>query len=153
MDPIIFTIDAIPRGQGRARVSSFGGFARAYKAAEDRNHETTLAALAAPHRPSEPLDCPLAVEIVAVMPRNKHLSRVSKKTGEPLADPARLPHTSKPDADNIAKAVLDALKSWWRDDAQVCRVVCEKVIAAFDEQPHYEIRVSEFDIGTPEVER
>jgi Holliday junction resolvase RusA-like endonuclease len=147
MNHVTFRIDAIPRGQGRARVSSFGGFARAYKDKVDVQHETTLAALAAPHRPVVPLDCPIAVDIVAVMPRSKHLSRVSKKTGLPLADPARIPHTAKPDADNIAKGVLDALKGWWRDDAQVCDVRCTKLVAAFGEQPHYEIRVSRFEVA------
>ena len=35
-------------------------------------------------------------------------------------------HTQKPDADNIAKAILDALKDHWKDDAQVARLSIDK---------------------------
>ena len=34
----------------------------------------------------------------------------------------RIPHTAKPDADNVVKAVMDALTQigMWRDDALIC---------------------------------
>jgi len=35
-------------------------------------------------------------------------------------------HTQKPDADNIAKSVLDALKEHWADDCQVCWLTVRK---------------------------
>jgi len=33
-----------------------------------------------------------------------------------------MPHAQKPDADNVAKAVLDALCDHWKDDCQVFRL-------------------------------
>jgi Holliday junction resolvase RusA-like endonuclease len=36
-------------------------------------------------------------------------------------------HTSVPDVDNVAKLVMDGLKSCWRDDSQIARLVAEKV--------------------------
>ena len=35
-------------------------------------------------------------------------------------------HTQKPDVDNVAKAILDALKDRWRDDTQVARLTVDK---------------------------
>jgi Holliday junction resolvase RusA-like endonuclease len=35
-------------------------------------------------------------------------------------------HTQKPDVDNVAKAILDALKNRWRDDTQVARLTVDK---------------------------
>lgn len=78
------------------------------------------------------LDRPLRVALVSVVHRPKHLRR--KK------DPAaRIPCTTRPDADNYLKAVLDAISATglWVDDARVvdCRTV--KVYAAKDgEEPH-----------------
>lgn len=41
------------------------------------------------------------------------------------------PHTSRPDADNVVKIVLDALNGIvWRDDAQVVRITASKHYSA-----------------------
>ena len=38
-----------------------------------------------------------------------------------------LPHTQKPDIDNLIKAILDGLNgAAWEDDAQVCKVTASK---------------------------
>ncbi len=38
-----------------------------------------------------------------------------------------LPHTQKPDIDNLIKAILDGLNGVaWKDDAQVCKVTASK---------------------------
>jgi Holliday junction resolvase RusA-like endonuclease len=51
---------------------------------------------------------------------------------------------SKPDGDNVAKLVLDAMnKLVWRDDSQVVLLEVLKMIAAGDEQPHLEITITE----------
>jgi len=56
---------------------------------------------------------PVDVEIAAVFAMPKSWS---KKKRDAMACSL---HTQKPDADNIAKAVLDALSAFWTDDAQV----------------------------------
>jgi Holliday junction resolvase RusA-like endonuclease len=77
--------------------------------------------------PFEPIDGPVAVTLLFLFPRPTRLRW--KKRPMP-----REPHTSKPDIENLAKAVLDALKSiLFLDDAQVCRLVIEKHYAAADE--------------------
>ena len=53
-------------------------------------------------------------------------------------------HSSKPDRDNLDKAVMDALKGLaWIDDSQVCQGEIQKWIAAGDEQPHALILITE----------
>tara|TARA_R110000868_G_scaffold409978_1_gene696760 strand:- start:46 stop:399 length:354 start_codon:yes stop_codon:yes gene_type:complete len=113
-----------------------------YKAGKDRDNESTIAALAAPHKPPYPITTAVSVSFVAVMPRPKALCSVSKRTGLPLNDTAGYAHTSKPDVDNLAKALLDALKSWWCDDSQVYSLTGKKMVAAYGEQPHWEVTVT-----------
>jgi Holliday junction resolvase RusA-like endonuclease len=83
-----------------------------------------------------PLDCPLSVRLVFVMPRPSALQWKTR----PMP---RLPHAKKPDVDNLTKSVLDALTGLlWLDDAQIAACSIEKWIAAGDEQPHVEVEVS-----------
>ena len=62
---------------------------------------------------------------------------------------------SKPDGDNVAKLVLDAMNELvWRDDSQVVSLEVLKMIAAGDEQPHLEITITEVNDETiPAQER
>lgn len=135
---VTMRLDCVPNGQGRARTSTYNGWLRQHKADRDSRAESTIAALAAPYRPESPINGPVIVEIVAVMPRPAAMSKLSKRTGLPL-NPGRYPHTSRPDADNCGKAMLDALKSWWRDDSQVCDLRVQKVVADVGEQPHWQV--------------
>lgn len=80
---------------------------------------------------------PVSLRVVAVFPRPA--SRVWKKRAMP-----REWKPSKPDGDNVAKLVLDAMnKLVWRDDSQVVLLEVLKMIAAGDEQPHLEITITE----------
>jgi Holliday junction resolvase RusA-like endonuclease len=60
---------------------------------------------------------PIAVEVVFHLPVPK-----SRRKGKSRIVPAS-PHLGKPDADNLVKAVLDAL---FEDDSGVWRIVAEK---------------------------
>jgi Holliday junction resolvase RusA-like endonuclease len=80
---------------------------------------------------------PLFVSIKFIFPRPKGMRWKNK----PMP---RYAKTSKPDADNLAKAVLDALNGIvWDDDAQVFDLRIIKVVAGGDEQPRTEITVQE----------
>lgn len=84
-----------------------------------------------------PLQGPLAVSLVFVMPRPQ--SMVYKKRPMP-----RVPHDKKPDEDNLTKATYDALKGLlFVDDCQIFRAWKEKWIAAGDEAPHVEVRIEQ----------
>jgi crossover junction endodeoxyribonuclease RusA len=62
-----------------------------------------------------------------------------------------LPHTKKPDVDKLMRALLDALTGVvWRDDAQVCYAMVNKVYA-WNGKPGAEIIVDFIDQETAEV--
>lgn len=117
---VTFTIAGQPVPQPRPRVSTAGGFARAYVPSKHPVHlyRQSLAA-AARGAGLTPTGEPLNVVIDAVFERPKsHMRKSGLK-----ADAPRLP---RPDVDNIAKAVLDALQDVIGDDTNVARLVVEK---------------------------
>jgi Holliday junction resolvase RusA-like endonuclease len=74
--------------------------------------------------------------IVAVFPRPK--SKTRKRGLNP-----REPKVSKPDVDNLAKSILDALSGLaYTDDSMIYSLSVSKWIASGDEVPHVEIEVS-----------
>jgi Holliday junction resolvase RusA-like endonuclease len=83
------------------------------------------------------------VEIVAVFPRPKRLLR--KKDPE-----CRIWHGSKPDIDNVAKCVLDAMvmAGVIRDDSQVVSIRAVSVYASKLEGPGLHVRMQTVD-GLP----
>ena len=138
---IYLDVPAIPVGQPRARASSFGGHVRVHEVTSIKTRDGTrklhpiLAFKASIKHEANlaysgpPLEGPIRIDCIFIFPRPK--SMLWKKRAMP-----RVPHTSKPDTDNITKAVKDALTGIvWRDDSQVYQEFCTKWVAAGDEQP------------------
>jgi Holliday junction resolvase RusA-like endonuclease len=117
---ISFEVIGDPVPQPRPRVSTRGGFARAYVPATHPVHAYRKAiATAALHAGLTPTGEPLNVVIDAVFARPKsHMRKSGLKPDAP-----RLP---RPDVDNVAKAVLDSLQEVMGDDTLVARLVVEK---------------------------
>lgn len=121
MKAISFEVPGDPVPQPRVRVSTRGGFARAYVPGTHPVHayRTALAeaarqAGATPH--GEPVN--VVIDLVFARPKS-HL----RKSGV-RADAPKLPRC---DVDNAAKACLDSLNGVaWVDDTQVARLVVEK---------------------------
>lgn len=130
---IEFEILQAPIGKGRPKAAVIGGHARVYTPSKTREWEQDLRYQASQHiPPGGVLECPLRVDILAVLPRPKRLMRHSDPDGLVWAP-------VKPDKDNVEKAVLDGLSSFWRDDSQVVAGECLKVYA--EKQGHTRIRV------------
>ena len=130
---LTFSVPGEPVPQPRPRVSTRGGFARAYVPAKHPVHAYRQS-LAAAARDAGLGDTgePLNVVIDAVFERPKsHL----RKSGV-RADAPRLP---RPDVDNIAKAVLDALQDVMGDDTLVARLVVEK---SYGQEARTTVRIS-----------
>jgi Holliday junction resolvase RusA-like endonuclease len=110
---ITFVVQGEPVPQPRPRVSTRGGFARAYVPSTHPVHayrqriaaEATKAGL-------EPQSEPVEVIVEAVFVRPK--SHMTKKGVKPTA-----PKLPRPDVDNIAKAILDSLQDVMGDDTNV----------------------------------
>lgn len=137
--PITFTIPAVPVAQPRQRHANRGDFIQSYIEKDNPVWAFKAAAqlAAAAIYSGPPLDTPLRVDLVFVMPRPKTM--YWKKKPMP-----RVPFGKKPDRDNLEKSLYDALnKRLWRDDSLICDGRVQKVYAAGDEQPHVEITVSE----------
>jgi len=118
---ITFSVPGDPVPQPRPRVSTAGGFARAYVPKGHAIHAYRQAvAVAARSAGARVHEDPVSVVIDFVFSRPKSHMR---KSG--LA--AKAPRLPRPDIDNLEKAVLDALNGVaWKDDTQVARVVKEK---------------------------
>ena len=120
MNAITFSVPGDPVPQPRARVSTAGGFARAYVPAKHPvhayRHAIQMAAIDAGLRNDTAM---VQVVIDAVFARPKsHMTKKGLK-----ADAPQLP---RPDVDNLAKSVLDAIGPILGDDTQVSRLVVEK---------------------------
>lgn len=130
---MIFEILGKPYGKGRPRFTRNG---HTYTPAETTNYEN-LVRLAYQQAGCEKLEGEIVATIKAVYPIPKSTSK--KKRAEMLA--VNIRPTVKPDCDNIAKTILDALnKIAYDDDNQVIdlRVIKEygevaKVIVELEE--------------------
>ena len=117
---ITLSIPGDPVPQPRPRVSTAGGFARAYVPSKHPVHAYRQAiALAAAAAGLREQAKPVSVVIDAVFARPK--SHLNKSGVKPTA-----PALPRPDVDNLAKAVLDSLQDVMGDDTHVARLVVEK---------------------------
>lgn len=129
-------IPGVPVGKGRPKFSTINGHAVAYTPAKTASYEN-LVKLAFQQSREKPFEkgVQLYAEIIAVFPIPQS---VSKKKRAEMLDGQILP-AKKPDADNIAKAILDALNGLaYYDDAQVCRLA---VVKLYGEGPRAEVTI------------
>lgn len=132
-----FTVPGQPVPQPRVRVSTRGGFARAYVPGKHPIHAYRQAVqLAAPKTLGHPSTAAYQLEVEAVFARPKsHLSRAGVKPSAPRFPP-------KCDWDNLGKGVCDALTGiLWPDDDQVVDGRVRKRYAEPGEQAHTTVTV------------
>lgn len=140
---LAFTLRCLPTAQQRARhMTTPGGFHRAYKSDVQEANERTLEALLRAHKPPTPLEGGLELSFRAVFPTPKSGSK--KEHAGMLR--GTVCHTVKPDLDNLAKQLKDAMTrlQFWRDDKQVVRLICEK---RYGEYPAWEVSVRRIGRG------
>lgn len=136
IEPISFFVSGEPKGQPRprafARKMGNGKFcARVFDAGTAEAWKSAIAAEAAQHKPAAPISGPVRLRIAFYLARPKGHYIAGKQERGLKADAPRW-HTGKPDADNLAKAVMDALTQcgwFWGDDAQVAILTASKSYA------------------------
>lgn len=139
MPSITFRVDGEPNPQPRpkafARRMGQTFAARVYDPGTAEGWKSLIAAAALPHRLASPIGAPVALSLEFVLPRPKSLSLRKY--------PGRVPHTGRYDADNLAKAVMDALTQLglWVDDGQVYRLAVAKFVAGPGERPGCDVRI------------
>ena len=133
---IAFTVPGAPQGKGRPKVVKIAGFTRMATPAKTVAYEGLVAHAAQAAMAGRPMfDAAVAccVDILAPVPA----SWSGKKQRMALAGEV-LP-TTKPDADNVVKAVFDGLNGvLWRDDVLVVDLHVRKRYAA---TPCVQVRV------------
>ena len=125
-------IDGKPEGQPRPRFARTTHGVRTYSPPHPANaYKRTIELLARQKFPT-PLLGPVSVHVLAVFPR---LAKDKL--------PGSAPHTSKPDCDNVAKAVMDALNGVaFVDDAQVSQLTVKKERAALNQRTRTEVTIT-----------
>lgn len=140
MGPVKFTVPGQPKGKARARtVRRGGGKSFSYTPEGTVLYENLIKTCYLQDAGHVLFNDgqPLAVSITAFYEAPKSYS---KKKKQEMLDGQLYP-TKKPDIDNIAKCVLDALnKLAYRDDTQVVRLHMEKHYA---EIPRVEVEIRE----------
>lgn len=107
----------VPQGRPRARAYRVGAATRVqvYDPATSRDWKRTVLAQVLEHKPPTPVEGPLSMTLHFFLPRPRSLP---KRVEFP---------TTRPDLDNFAKAVLDALRGViYRDDAQIVHLSVSK---------------------------
>ena len=128
---INFSVAGTPVGKARPRVTRSG---RVYTPestaqAEQAIRQAAQQAMQGWPTNGKPMEGPLAVTIYFVMPIP---ASWSKKLRED-ASSGFIAHISRPDLDNLIKAVLDALNGIaYNDDSQICSVSASKFYAQED---------------------
>jgi Holliday junction resolvase RusA-like endonuclease len=137
-----------PKGQPRPRAFArkFGDkwAARVYDAGTAEGWKGQVALVAKPFLPPAPIDRPLRLTMHFYFPRPKfHFG--TRKGVQYLKPDAPMYHTGKPDFDNTAKAVSDALTQigFWRDDALVVQCLVTKCYPDPDQPTGVNIKIEE----------
>lgn len=115
-----------PKPKARPRATVIAGHASVYTPKETRVFEAKIAAIAAEKIP-KPLEGPVRIGLAFYMTRPKRLYRKKDPDGW-------IYNPSRPDLDNLEKAVTDGLQSIaYKDDSQIVEKVSSK---RFHEKPN-----------------
>ena len=135
MSAWIFTVPGEPVGKGRPRAFAMKGAkgVRMFTPAKTQSYEAKVATMALQSKPPHywPLDGHYSVTVECYFTRPKRLK-----------DGGRVPCAKRPDADNIAKAICDALNGIaFADDAAVWQLAVTKWYAGTDHGPRVQVTV------------
>ena len=144
MRKIEFFVPGTPVGKGRPRAARRGAGVVMFTPEKTADYEALAAATAAaamasgaPAAAHQLLDGPLEAVLEMRFPVPASWSKARRARALAGAEW----HTSKPDADNVAKAVLDACNGVvFRDDSQVVILIATK---AFSEEPGVRVVIRE----------
>mgnify|MGYP000889216066 CR=1 FL=1 len=127
-----------PVAQGRAKISTIGGFARAYDPKKSRDYKHEVRSCAVEQYKQRPIEN--AVNLAVKVYRSIPASWSKKKTAQ--AEAGLIRPTSKPDLKNYIAGVEDALNGvLWRDDSQVVSFDGSGKWYAPDGRPRIEVYV------------
>ena len=133
-----FSIDGPPHGKGRPRFRRFGNFVQTYTDAKTKSYETLVKEAATKAMgSSQPLEGPVKLDLIIRLPVPKSYP---KKRSEACLNGSEWP-IKKPDWDNVAKSVADAMNDIvFLDDTQI---VIARVVKTYSAEAGVDVQVSE----------
>ena len=133
---LLFRVNGMPQGKGRARVSTANGIIRSYTPAKTRRYGQVVAEaakLAVRKQNWQKSDAPIVLNLCAWFPVPESWPKRKKE----MARAGDLYPTVKPDSDNIGKIIADALNDIvYNDDRQIVDYHIQKRYCRIDEEPH-----------------
>tara|TARA_B100000497_G_scaffold126537_1_gene165691 strand:- start:508 stop:942 length:435 start_codon:yes stop_codon:yes gene_type:complete len=137
------TIPGTPVAQGRPRLTTFGGHARAYDPKKSRDWKTMVKEFGIQamreFEHENPFQGPLKVWIKCIMP----LPKSSHRKRTPVPEKWNI---KKPDVDNLYKGIADGLEGVvYHNDSQICDLQVIKKTAAQEKGPKVMIEISTID--------
>jgi Holliday junction resolvase RusA-like endonuclease len=130
---IQFTFMGIPIAKGRPKFARYGNFVKAYTPQDTINAEQDFKYQSLRYRPQTPIIGAISLKIDTYRPMQKGMSKKKQE----LAKAGILRPTVKPDWDNLAKLVCDAMNGiFYKDDNQI---VCCIVNKYYSDIPRIEI--------------
>jgi Holliday junction resolvase RusA-like endonuclease len=122
---IQFFVEGDPKGQPRPRATMRGHHAGVYDPGTADEWKDAIVFRWIQSGIRDTITAPVRLIIEFRMPRPSRFTTVKGR------EQRRIPHTGKPDADNLAKSSMDALTraGVWKDDAQVYRMEILKMYA------------------------
>lgn len=126
-----------PTAQKRHRSVKMGGFTRQYDPSSA--DKADFLSIVQKQAPETPFTTPLNLTLTFYFSRPKSHYKTGKNA-DVMKDTAPLWHTARPDCDNLAKFVMDALnKVYWRDDSLICNINIKK---QYSDNPRTKIEVT-----------
>lgn len=135
---VSFTVEGDPHGKGRPRFRRFKNFVSTYTDTKTKTYEAKIKDAAKQAMGSSPpIEGPVRLDCIVKLPVPKSYS---KKRSDACLNGSEWP-TKKPDWDNVAKAVADAINEIvFVDDTQV---VIARVVKVYSADSGVDVKVSE----------
>lgn len=142
MSTVAFLVPGQPQGKGRPRVGKVAGHVRMFTPPKTESYEALIALFAHQAMQGRPLitgPVTVALQIGFAIPA----SWSKKKRAQ--AEQGAIHPTTKPDVDNVLKAVCDAINGVvWVDDVQVVALAVRKFYGA---SPGLRVLVSPLEVA------
>ena len=122
-ESIYFDVPGEPFAKQRPRARQFGGFVTIYTPKETKKYEEKVRKEYKKIYKDQLLEGDITVEVEGFFSIPKSVTKTQKK----LMLNGEVPHTKKPDCDNMAKVCLDALNGVaYHDDASITNLIISK---------------------------
>lgn len=144
---VYFYVEGKPQPKQRPRFYTRGKFAKAYTPSETVTYENLVRFCYKKQLGDIFFRGPIKVKIeIVVAIEKKHFGKkgLNKEGEEKYKN--HIPPVKKPDLDNVAKSILDALNEVaWHDDCQIVQLTCTKRYSQSNRNTNYtKIYISDF---------